>query len=165
VTREGGIQVVAINLTDASSYYTHPDEDLLKQHIRNVGKTNVSLDFLRDTSVDTCVRPRTNGKKKKCVVILNVKPPLRMLSSRSSHIDIACRSVCDQDQNGIKRSTFFLGADEGIKTNSKRLISTDQCTFFRYLAGMATFCPLNSRRIKRSRASEQSDQAIKVDFH
>ena len=30
---------------------------------------------------------------------------------------------------------------------------------------MATFCPLNSRRIKRSRASERSDQAIKDDFH
>ena len=29
---------------------------------------------------------------------------------------------------------------------------------------MATFCPLNSRRIKRSRASERSDQAIKNDF-
>jgi len=28
----------------------------------------------------------------------------------------------------------------------------------RYLAGVATFCPLNSRRIKRSRASEWSDQ-------
>jgi len=72
VTREVGIQVVAINLTDASSYYTHTDEDLLKQHSRNVGKTNVSLDFLRDTSVDTCVRPRTSGKKKKCVVIPHI---------------------------------------------------------------------------------------------
>jgi len=30
---------------------------------------------------------------------------------------------------------------------------------------VATFCPLNSRRIKRSRASERSDQAIKDDFH
>jgi len=37
--------------------------------------------------------------------------------------------------------------------------------FLRYLAGVATFCPLNSHRIKRSRASEQSDQAIKDDFH
>ena len=88
--------------------------------------------------------------------------------TRGSHIDVACRSVCDRDQNGIKRSTFFLGADQGIKTNSQRLKSTDQCTFWhflRYLAGMATFCPLNSRRIKRSRASERSDQAIKDDFY
>ena len=60
--------MVAINLTDASSYYTHPDEDMLKQHM---GKTNVSLDFLRDTSIDTSVRPRTNGKKK-CVVIPHI---------------------------------------------------------------------------------------------
>jgi len=27
------------------------------------------------------------------------------------------------------------------------------------------FCPLNSRKIKRSRASERSDQALKDDFH
>jgi len=37
--------------------------------------------------------------------------------------------------------------------------------FLRYLGGVATFCPLNSRRIKRSRASERSDQAIKDNFH
>ena len=55
---------MAINMTDASSYYTHPDEDVLKEHIKKVGKTNVSLDFLRDTSTDTSVRPRANGKKK-----------------------------------------------------------------------------------------------------
>ena len=49
--------------------------------------------------------------------------------SRGSRIDIACRSVCDRDQNGIKRSSFFLGADQGIKTNSERLKSSDQRTF------------------------------------
>ena len=49
--------------------------------------------------------------------------------TRGSHIDIACRSVCDRDQNGIKRSTFFLGADQGIKTSSERLKSSDQRTF------------------------------------
>ena len=30
---------------------------------------------------------------------------------------------------------------------------------------MATFCPLNSHRTKRSRALERSDEAIKDDFH
>ena len=49
-------------------------------------------------------------------------------SAKGSHID-ACRSVCDQDQNEIKWSTFFLGADQGIKTNSEKLISSDQHTF------------------------------------
>ena len=38
--------------------------------------------------------------------------------SRGSHIDVACRSVCDRDQNEIKRSTFILGADPGIKMKS-----------------------------------------------
>ena len=33
------------------------------------------------------------------------------------------------DQNGIKQLTLFFGADQGIKTNSEQLISTDQCTF------------------------------------
>lgn len=69
VRREGGVKVVAIHLTDASTYYTHPNEELLKQHIKKVGKTNVALDFLRDTSRDTVVLARKNGKKKKCAVI------------------------------------------------------------------------------------------------
>jgi len=37
--------------------------------------------------------------------------------TRGSHIRIACRSICDRDQNGIKQLTLFLGADQGIKTN------------------------------------------------
>ena len=69
VTRDGGVLAVAIHLTDASTYYTHPNEDMLKQHIKKVGQTNVPLDFLRDTSTDTIVRPRKNGKKKKCAMI------------------------------------------------------------------------------------------------
>ena len=46
--------------------------------------------------------------------------------TRGSHIHIACRSICDQDQNGIKRSTLFFGADQGIKLNSEQLKSSDQ---------------------------------------
>ena len=75
--------------------------------------------------------------------------------SRGSHIDVTCRSVCIQDQNGIKQWMFLLGANQGIKTNSEWLISTP---FLTYLAGVATFCPLNSHRIKPSRVSEWSDQ-------
>ena len=44
--------------------------------------------------------------------------------------DVTCGSVCDRDQNGIMQVfKFFLGADQGIKTNSEQLISTDQHTF------------------------------------
>ena len=70
VTRdsEGGRKVVAVYFSDAATYYLHPNEDLLRQHIRKVGKTNVPIDFLRDTSRDTIVLPRKNGKKK-CAVI------------------------------------------------------------------------------------------------
>ena len=56
-------------------------------------------------------------------------PTSTMHPSRGSHIRVVCRSVCDRDQNGIKRSTLFFGADQGIKRNSEWLISTDQCTF------------------------------------
>jgi len=42
-----------------------------------------------------------------------------------SHLCVAC-NVCDQDQNEIKQSMFLLGADQGLKTNSNLLISTDQ---------------------------------------
>ena len=52
--------------------------------------------------------------------------------TKGSHIHLACRSVCGQDQNGIKQSTLFLGADQGIKTNSEWLILTDQHTFSKY---------------------------------
>ena len=62
--------------------------------------------------------------------------------TRGSHIHTACRNVCDRDQNGIKRSTFFSGANQGIKTNSEQLISMH---FLRYYGGVAMFCPLNSR--------------------
>lgn len=53
VKREGGEQVVAIHLMEASAYYTHPKEELLKLHIRKVEKTNMTLDLLRDTSRDS----------------------------------------------------------------------------------------------------------------
>ena len=63
------------------------------------------------------------------LLILGQRTKVHVINAGGSHIDVACRSVCDQDQNGIKRSTFFLGADQGIKVNSERLISTDQHTF------------------------------------
>jgi len=39
---------------------------------------------------------------------------------------VACRSICDRNQNGIKQSVFLLGADQWIKTNSEWIKSTDQ---------------------------------------
>ena len=60
---------------------------------------------------------------------INKTYKIHFVRSRGSHIDVAWRSVCDREQNGIKRSTLFLGADQGIKTNSERLKSTDQRTF------------------------------------
>ena len=63
-------------------------------------------------------------------------------------------------ESSDQRSFFGADQDEFWATNINR--STH---FLRYYWGVATFCPLNSRKIKRSRASERSDQAIKDDFH
>ena len=71
--------------------------------------------------------------------------------ARGSHMRIACRSICDWDQNGIKRSTFFIGANQGIKTNSERLVSTNQHTFSNTKEAWLRICPLNSHKIKQSR--------------
>ena len=51
----------------------------------------------------------------------------------------------------IKRSTFFLGANQGIKTNSERLVSTNQHTFSNTKEAWLRICPLNSHKIKQSR--------------
>ena len=79
-------------------------------------------------------------------------------------MDVAWRSVCDRNQNGDAVNILFRGRsrDQDVFWVTKINWSTH---FLRYLAGVATFCPLNSRRIKQSRALEQSDQAIKDDFH
>ena len=99
---------------------------------------------------------------KGCGYVFVLWTPVNQAITRGSHIDVTCRSVRDRDQNEIKQSVFSLGADQDKfwVTNIKWSMH-----FLRYLAGIPTFCPLNSRRIKRSRASERSDQAIKDDFH
>lgn len=58
------MKVVVINITDASA---------------KVGKTNVALNFLRDTSTDTAVLARSNGKKKCAVISRNPSVPEEIL--------------------------------------------------------------------------------------
>ena len=58
---------------------------------------------------------RGRGVKGVCVRGKGVKG-VCVGGARGSHIHVACRSVCNRDQNGIKRSTFFFGANQGIKT-------------------------------------------------
>ena len=48
------------------------------------------------------------------------------ICSSQSALYVLCRSICDRDQNWIKRSKAFLGADQGIKVTSKLLKSMDQ---------------------------------------
>ena len=39
--------------------------------------------------------------------------------TRGSHLYVPCRSICDRNQNRIKRSKHFLRANQGIKGTSK----------------------------------------------
>ena len=48
----------------------------------------------------------------------------RFTPYKGSHLYLPCRSVCDRDQNWIKRSKPFWGADQGIKVTSELLKST-----------------------------------------
>ena len=41
--------------------------------------------------------------------------------TRSSHLYVLCRSICSQDQNWIKQSKPFWGADQWIKVTSELL--------------------------------------------
>ena len=52
--------------------------------------------------------------------------------TQGSHLCVACSSICDWDQNGIKRTTFLLGADQGLKTNSEWLTSTESTQILRH---------------------------------
>jgi len=52
----------------ASAYCSISNEDELKTHIRSKGEqVNVPLAFLMDTSQDTVIQPRKNGKRKTIV--------------------------------------------------------------------------------------------------
>ena len=78
------------------------------------------------------------------------------VKTRGSHLYVPCRTVCDRDQDWIKRSKPFLRADQGIKVTSKLLkINNQEC--------MAAIWPLTlgNQVIK---ASEGNDQVIKHTF-
>ena len=76
--------------------------------------------------------------------------------ARNSHLYIPCRSVCNRDQNWIKRSK--PGGDQGIKVTSKLLkINNQEC--------MAAIWPLTleNQAIKSLRRRWSSDQAHFAD--
>ena len=89
---------MAVYFSDAATYYPHPNEYLLRQHIKKVGRTNVPIHFLRDTSRDTIVLPRKNGKKKCAVIPHNPCIPEEIIQElyrgMKSHI-LYCPYVCD----------------------------------------------------------------------
>ena len=72
-------KVVAIYLPGAFVHHPHPNPQKLKQAIKIVGQNNVPLDFLMEGSVDTIIRPRANGHKKKCAVIPHLVLPEELL--------------------------------------------------------------------------------------
>ena len=78
--------------------------------------------------------------------------------TRGSHLYVLCRSVWNCDQNWIKWSKPFWGADQGIKVTSEMLkINNQECT-----AVMWPLTPGN-QAIKSLRREQLSDQAHFVD--
>ena len=79
---------------------------------------------------------------------------------------MSIEAIVTGNQNGVKQSTLFLEVDQGlgIKMNSERLISTNQDIFSDTREVWQCFCSLTPK-IKRSRASEGNDPAIKDVFH
>ena len=73
--------------------------------------------------------------------------------SRGNHLHVPCRSVCDRDQNWIKRSKPFWGADQGIKVTSKLLKINNQ-------ERTTAMWPLTleNQAIKSLRREQSSDQ-------
>ena len=59
---------------------------------------------------------------------------------------------------------FLSGVDQGIKTNSEWLISTDQCTFSDTKEAWLHFVLLSSRKIKQSRALEGTIKQSRMIF-
>ena len=51
--------------------------------------------------------PGTCYVRRECTGCIVPDFPIQAPISRGCHIHLACRSVCDRDQNGIKRSKFF----------------------------------------------------------
>ena len=84
--------------------------------------------------------------------------------ARGSHIDVACRSICDRDHKWNQAINVLFKSRSRYQDEFWATNINQSTHFLKYLAGVATFCPFNSHRIKRSRASERSDQAIKDDF-
>ena len=82
--------------------------------------------------------------------------PLFCIFSKDNHLYVPCGSICDWDQNWIKRSKPFCRADQGAKVTSKLLKINDQ----ELTAAMWPFT-LENQAI---RASKGNDQAIKHTF-
>ena len=50
-----------------------------------------------------------------CTRLFFLHPRTRAWENKASHLRVACRSICNQDQNQIKQSISFLRSDQEIK--------------------------------------------------
>ena len=73
--------------------------------------------------------------------------------SRATHV-LPVEAFVDRIKNGIKWSTFLLGADQGLKMNSEWPISTDKYIF----SDNREACPLNRCKVKLFRMEWSSDK-------
>ena len=112
------------------------------QEIRNPGSP-FSWEIIWGSLCENCQGPP---------VWLTIFPWVWGHLSRGSHFYVLGRSICDWDQNWIRKEKPFLGAHQGIKVISELLKSTDQ-------GHAAAVWPLTLEN--QAITSEGNDQAIK----
>ena len=59
----------AIRLVEAIKYLELESKSKTIETFKEIGETNVSLDFSKDKCTDEVLQPTKNGKKKRCCVI------------------------------------------------------------------------------------------------
>jgi len=96
----------------------------------------------------TCLKPPPvcSGQHYWLTWVTTMDRPLQGVVGYASPVGAFATGI----KNGIKWSAFYLGAGQGIKTNSERLISMH---FLRYQGGVAPFLSFDPHKIKQSRAS------------
>ena len=86
-----------------------------------------------------------------------------IIITRGSSICVTCRSVYNQDQNGIKRSTFFFRSwprdQDGLWLTNVNGPAYLLIKILRRHGNIFFFVLLNPRKIKWSRVLEGSDQS------
>ena len=87
-------------------------------------------------------------------MLITISLGSRFSVTRGSHLYVPCRSVCNRNQNRIKRSKHSLRANQGIKGASKLWKSRIRNAWLQF-----DLWPIKNQAIKGSQKGRSSDQA------